>query len=101
MRSLYVIESLTLKYDHIDRLESAIHDVVGNLGGSSKLEQLLQSSIRFAKHYISILAFNLEVEAEINFEKDPTILRAQIKKALDLNDKYLKPKQYQKLTVRI
>lgn len=94
MRSLYVIENITLKYGYVDRLENAIHDTLGNLDSSSKLDQLVVSSLRFAKHYISILAFNLEVEAEINFEKDPTILRRQITKAMDLNKKYLITKQY-------
>jgi hypothetical protein len=70
------------------------------LGTESDILKLIESSVDFAKNYISMLSFNFSVEVEGNFDMDIMQLKESVAKASDLNTKYL-VNRYKKLTVKI
>ena len=68
----------------------------------SSLPQFLETSVLFAKTYVSIQAHNFEgVHDEFNFEKDIQQVRNHVAAAMLLNTKHLVSKGYMKLTVRL
>jgi hypothetical protein len=95
-----MIDQLTCRRDTFQRNTKMLEETFG----AAKLEELLKSSVDFAKNYIALLCFNFNAELDTNFDLDIVIIRIQVIKAQTLNQKYLvarKDEPYTKLSVKV
>ena len=71
IRARMIIDQLVGRREAFQRNTKMLEEMLG----PAKLEELLKSSVDFAKNYIALLCFNFNAELDVNFDLDIVIIR--------------------------